>query len=93
MTQKELQDALGIQSGSLSEILSKLEARGLLTRERDAADRRCAIVKITEEGQKFLTQESGQTDSEALFNALSSEERETLKTLLKKLLGSWYGQR
>ena len=92
LTQKELQSALGVQSGSLSEILSKLEARGLLVRERDEADRRCAIVKITEEGQKRLEQKSDPESGETLFSVLSDEEQETLKALLKKLLSSWHSQ-
>lgn len=49
--QRDLGHLLHIQPGSLSEILAKLEDRGLIAREQDRADRRIIMVRITEEGK------------------------------------------
>lgn len=90
ITQKELQDKFSIKPGSISEIISKLEDRRLLVRERDEKDRRRVMLKITEEGREdvaiFFNEEKGKN----LYAALSEEEQEILKKLLKKLIESWY---
>ncbi|GLX69984.1 MarR family winged helix-turn-helix transcriptional regulator [Paenibacillus glycanilyticus] len=47
---KELGAKLLLDSGTLTPLLKKLEAMGLLTRARDKADERHLIVRLTEEG-------------------------------------------
>lgn len=87
VTQKELAQALGVIPASLSEVLMKLERKGLVERKKDEGDRRLVRVKLTEEGQKILEQpEEILTDP---FQALTQEEQETLKQLLSKLLADW----
>lgn len=93
MTQKELQEALAIQPGSASEIISKLEARGLLSRERDEEDKRRMVLKITDAGRAGAEAFSGEESGDGLYAALSEEEQSTLKELLNKLLESWSAQR
>ena len=93
MTQKELQEALAIQPGSVSEIISKLEARGLLSRERDEEDKRRMVLRITDAGRAGAEAFSGAESGNELYGALSEEEQSTLKELLKKLLESWSTQR
>ncbi len=92
MTQKELQEALGIQPGSASEILSKLEARGLVGRQRDEQDKRKVVLRITEAGRAGAQACSDEKKGRNLYEGLSSEEQESLKELLTKLLNSWYNQ-
>lgn len=89
MTQKELQEALGVQPGSASEIISKLEDRGLVSRERDEEDRRRVVLRITEAGREQAEAASCEEKGQDLYEALSVEEQDTLKALLKKLLESW----
>ena len=89
VTQKELQETLGIQAGSVSEIISKLEARGLVARERDDADKRRVLLRITEEGKKRVETDFDEGKTEDLYGVLSEEEQETLKGLLGRLLESW----
>lgn len=89
VTQKELQETLGIQAGSVSEIISKLEARGLVARERDDADKRRVLLRITEEGKKRAETDFDEGKTEDLYGVLSAEEQETLKGLLGRLLESW----
>lgn len=90
VTQKELQEKFLVKPGSISEIISKLEDRGLLVRERDENDRRRVVLKITEKGREtasiFLNEEKGKN----LYACLNKEEKETLKKLLRKLVDSWY---
>lgn len=93
MTQRELQEALAIQPGSVSEIISKLEARGLLSRERDEDDKRRMVLRITDAGREGAKAFSGGESGNELYSALSGEEQAALKELLKKLLESWNKER
>ena len=45
-TQKELQEILDIQSGSISEIVMKMENKGLISREKDINDRRKILYNL-----------------------------------------------
>ena len=47
---KELGDALHLDYGTLSPLLKRLEARGLLRRERSAADERSVLISLTDDG-------------------------------------------
>ena len=92
MAQKDLLEMLMIQPGSLSELLSKLEEKDLLIRKEDENDRRKVILTLTEEGQNAVAGSAKESDQEGekdLFAVLNEEEKNTLKSLLKKLLGSW----
>ncbi len=84
-TQKELQDHLGIQAGSLSELMSKLEKMQLIERKRDLSDKRRILVSITEKGKCHLKENGGITDK-ALFCALNAEEQIMLRRLLEKMV-------
>ena len=84
LSQRDLQEQLGIQPGSLSEILGKLESKGQIQRSRDEQDKRKATLRITEEGRKAL--DATQPEQKDPFSALSAEEQETLRTLLNKVL-------
>lgn len=91
MSQKELQDILKIQSGSLSEIIMKIEGKGYITKERDSKDKRCLILKITDSGREFLEQRNlvKAREEETMFDVLSEEEQESLREMLSRLLESW----
>lgn len=93
MTQKDLQDHLEIKSGSMSEIISKLEAKGMVTREKDETDKRKIILKITQTGREKAKRHLNEEKSKPLYGFLSEEEQETLKTLLKKVLDNWHMKR
>ena len=84
MDQRQLRQELDIQPGSLSELLSKLEQKGLIERERAEDDRRRVTVRLTEAGQAALA--PGEIDAEDPFAPLTSEEQDTLRELLGKLL-------
>lgn len=87
ISQRQLQEMLRIQPGSMSEILSKLERKGLLTRER-GEDRRGNLLRITDAGRAAVT-ETAPLPEDTLFNALSAEQQDDLRSLLKLLLTDW----
>ena len=87
ITQKGLAEALNIQPASVSELLMKLERKGLVLREKDEQDRRSIKVQLTEEGLQVL-EAPGEEISDP-FQALSAEEQEQLRSLLEKLLTDW----
>ncbi len=52
-TVSQLGDKLALDSGTLTPLLKRLEAQGQLSRERDAADERRVIVRLTGAGRKL----------------------------------------
>ncbi len=91
MTQQELQGLLHIQSSSISEILTKLENAGFITRQRDEADKRRCIVAITPAGIADLTEhEEARRERRAmLYDCLTPEEEAELVRILVKLRARW----
>ena len=84
VSQRDLQYELGIQPGSVSELLSKLESKGLLARSVNEQDRRRVMLELTEEGRQTAPEKT-----EDRFAVLNDEEKETLRGLLQKVLESW----
>ena len=87
LSQRELQQMLGIQPGSLSELISKLEAKGLLTREK-AEDRRGNLLRITDAGRQAIPQADAEEDDDP-FAPLTDDQQDQLAALLRSLLTAW----
>lgn len=91
MTQKELTSRLGVQPGSASEVIGKLEAAGHIARVPSGTDRRTADICLTDSG-KLLAQEALALRAERhrqMFSALSDAEAEALLRMLEKLNADW----
>ena len=86
MSQSDFVYLLELRSASVSELLGKLEAQGLVTRRRSETDRRGVTISLTDAGRTALP---APADPDAAFSALTDEERTQLQTLLQKLLTSW----
>lgn len=88
-TQLELAGAIGYDKTRLIALLDDLEAKGLITREPDPADRRARRVRLTSAGGK--RQSAAQTDirsmEEAVLAGLSASERANLLAVLPRLAG------
>jgi DNA-binding MarR family transcriptional regulator len=56
MTVKRIGEELGLDSGTLSPLLKRLEAAGYIGRMRDPADERQVIVSLTESGRRLKTE-------------------------------------
>ncbi len=92
MSQKELQDILHIQPGSMSEIAAKLESKGWIVRSRDDTDKRKILLSITGEGRAWVAGRDDDTIRQQraeLFSSLSQEEQVVLRTMLDKLSDDW----
>lgn len=91
ITQRDLTERLGIQPGSASEILSKLESAGLIIRTPNEADRRTTDVCLTDAGRELAAEASAQRQKrhEEMFSCLSEEEREELLSLLERVCADW----
>lgn len=90
MTQKELQEILQIQPGSVSEILTKLEEKGMILRKKDEEDKRRVVLELTDAGREASAACKKQEEQRRhLFDALDESEKEQLNQLLGKLLESW----
>ena len=87
ITQKELAEALSIQPASVSELLMKLERKGLIVRQKDETDRRSIRVSLSDEGAQMI-QPSKDAPADP-FQVLSAEEQDQLRMLLEKLLTDW----
>lgn len=91
-SQKELQEQLGIQPGSMSEIAAKLEGKGLILRQRDEADRRKILLSITAQGREWLSRQDEahiRQRRAALFSTLTETEQSYLRDVLDKLAADW----
>ncbi len=91
MTQRELTEKLGIQPGSASEIIGKLEKAGMLIRTPGLTDRRTADISLTAAGAARAGEaaEKAQSRRETMFAALTEEEKNEFLALTEKLYTSW----
>lgn len=91
MTQRDLQEASCITSASLSEVVTKLETEGLLSRERSETDRRQLTLTLTDEGRRRARNfiESRREFERLAFDCLTPEERDHLLETLDRVAGRW----
>lgn len=84
---KELGTCLYLDSGTLTPLLKKMEAKKLLTRARSEKDERNLIVCITEEGEALKERAIQVPENIAKCINLSPEEVVMLYGILYKILG------
>lgn len=91
MTQRVLTERLGIQPGSASEVIGKLESAGLIQRRLSRSDRRTADILLTESGRLQAEEAAMQRKirHQQMFSCLTQEEKETLLKLTGKLDADW----
>ena len=83
---KELGDKLFLDSGTLTPVLKKLEAKGYVTRERSKIDERTLIVTLTESGKELREKAVDIPVGMRGCLKLSDEEMVQLRTMLNKIL-------
>lgn len=91
ITQRALTERLGIQPGSASEVIAKLESAELITRTPSESDRRTADIQLTDTGKEMASQAVNQRRRrhEEMFSCLSEDEKTELLTLLEKINTDW----
>ncbi|MCD7715976.1 MAG: MarR family winged helix-turn-helix transcriptional regulator [Lachnospiraceae bacterium] len=89
--QRELQDILHIQSGSLSEIIIKIEAEGLIEKTRSEKDGRQIVLRLTPEGERLARTYKAEHEEKLrhLTSCLSDEEMKDLNKTLSRLEEHW----
>ena len=87
MTVKEMGDCLFLDSGTLTPLLKKLEAKGMISRIRSTKDERNLIVTATKAGKALHDKALHIPLQMGKYNPLSLEETITLYRLLYKMLG------
>ncbi len=94
MGQRELGLTIGTDASILVTMLNPLEADGLVSRERDADDRRRHLVTLTAAGERELNRAArAQREAEdILFADLDDAQREQLRLLLIALQDSLSGE-
>ena len=88
LTVKDLGKRLYLDSGTLTPLLKKLEAKGLLLRERSKEDERNLIITLTEEGVAMKDRALHIPHEMVKCVDLDMEERVVLYKLLYKLLSN-----
>lgn len=91
MTQRALTERLGIQPGSASEVLGKLEKAGFIARTQNEEDRRTTDVSLTEAGKAQAAEVAAQREAKVheLFAVLTEEEKTVFLAAMEKLNKSW----
>lgn len=86
ITVSKMGKLLMLDSGTLTPMLKKMEASGLLTRRRSKQDERELIVTISQKGSDLRKEAVKIPEKMASCVALDLEEAILLKTLLSKLI-------
>ncbi len=83
---KELGELLYLDSGTLTPLLKKMEAKGYLQRERCTKDERCLLVSLTPAGKQLRQQALDVPQCMGCKVPLTEEEAKLLYGLLYKIL-------
>ncbi len=83
----EIADYIGVPLNTATGIISRLEKRGVIRRQRDVVDKRVVTIGISEEGKEFLTNQLKELERyyELFMETITSDE----KVLLIKLVGKF----
>ena len=89
--QQQLLDTFDIKSGTLSEVLTKIEAAGYIERFKDDDDKRRQLVRVTEKGRERAEEliRERKAFEEQAFACLDATERDTLLSLLDRVVAHW----
>ena len=90
MGSRDLADRMGIRPASLTEMLNRLEADGILMRQPDPADQRRNRIFIKEKGIDLLEKMKAvrETERSHINQSLTPEEQEQFVALCEKLTKS-----
>lgn len=87
LTQRQLVRKVLTSAGNLTDVIDKLAARGLVSRQRSPTDRRSVTVALTPEGRKLIEAlfPEHARDIASAMSSLDIEELRELGRLLRKL--------
>ncbi|WP_328532183.1 MarR family transcriptional regulator [Nocardioides sp. NBC_00368] len=85
VTMGELGERLGLDYGTVTPLVRRLEAAGLITREKRPEDQRSVRLRLTDAGTELRSRAEGVPDTIAEVMALQPEEFTILKESLDHL--------
>ena len=85
---REVAGKLGCDASNVTGIVDRLEARGLLERRTDAADRRIKHLLLTAEGLRLRKRVEDLLVAAPGISGLTDAERLTLRDLLRRAVGT-----
>lgn len=85
---KELGALLMLDSGTLSPMLKRLQAMGLVRRERGAADERQVLVSLTDKAESLRADAGAVHDSVVRLLGLSPTDLDHLQTVLGRVIAA-----
>lgn len=83
----ELGEALALESNTLTPLLKRLEAAGLITRRRDSRDERVVRIALTEQGREVVAQLHCIPEAVLAASGMTPGELGAIKTGLDRLTG------
>jgi MarR family transcriptional regulator, transcriptional regulator for hemolysin len=85
--QRELAEAVGVREATLTHHLNAMDARGLVTRTRDTANRRMHVVELTDAGEAAFVrlQQAALAFDARLRAGLADADLDSLGALLGRL--------
>lgn len=88
MSLSSVAEGLDIMTGSASEMVNKLERKGLVVKAQDDQDRRKMMISLSEEGKRHVIAYRNTQRSTAFspISCLSDEEILTLQSILQKVI-------
>lgn len=91
LTMKELSERIHRDKSTTTALVNKLEAAGFVARAKDSSDSRITHISLTETGKDYNETLSAisATLNERCAQGLSSDEQETLFTLLTRISGNF----
>ena len=86
--QRELAEAVGVREATLTHHLNSMDAEGLITRQRDASNRRIHVVRLTDVGEEtFLRlRTAAMSFDERLGAGITEKEAAHLGRVLDRLV-------
>lgn len=91
LTVKEIGERLLLDSGTLTPLLKRLDAKGLVTRKRSAEDERARLIELTTEGKRLKRKAATIPRQVACSTGLTKTELKELKKLCRKALSNLNG--
>ena len=90
ISQHELGEQLGIDRTTMVELIDDLEARGVVVRQRNSADRRSYSIQLTATGRTVQKRAAKAFDAAAdeFFGPLKARERHILADMMRRLIAS-----
>lgn len=94
ISQNDLAATLMLKNSAVTQLITDMEARGLVIRERSKSDRRFNTLRLSPEGEAQVNKIRSEVQStqEELLSPLDHEERKVLFQLLGRLLSYYPSQ-